>query len=264
MLSPAQITARDGRLTASRVACLMSGDEHKILDLWRELTGDPSYVPDDLSDIWAVQLGSHTEALNLSWYQRRTGKSLSRHGEVVIHKTADWAACTLDAFDDQFPAPVEAKQVGGFEKTEAVLARYAPQAHWQMIITETEKCVFSIIEGAREPIIEIVNRDEAYAAELWSRAEKFMQCVFELRPPFALPPVVAPIKADRIYDMTGRNEWASEAMTWITTRQASKDNAAADKALKMMVPVDAARCFGHGINISRSKAGSLSIREVRE
>ena len=61
MLSPAQIAARDGKLTASAVACLMSGDADKILNLWRELTGDPSYVPEDLSDIWAVQLGSHTE-----------------------------------------------------------------------------------------------------------------------------------------------------------------------------------------------------------
>jgi hypothetical protein len=52
-------------------------------------------------------------------------------------------------------------------------------------------------------------------------------------------------------------------VTWITTRQAAKDNAAADKAIKAMVPADAVKCFGHGITVSRSKAGSLSIREQR-
>lgn len=260
MLSPLKV----GKLGASQVAPLMSGDAEEILNLWRELIGDPSYVREDLSGVWAVQLGIHTESFHLNWYERRTGKPLSRRGEFVQHPRCDWACCTLDAFDDDFPAPVEAKHVGGFEKTETIIARYQPQAHWQMMCTGTQQCVFSIIEGAREPIIEIVNFDSNYAAELWSRAQKFMQCVFELRPPVALPPIVAPVKAERIYDMTGNNQWASEAVTWLNTRQAFKDNIASDKALKTMVPADAARCSGHGINISRSKAGSLSIREVRE
>lgn len=261
MLSPAQIAQREGKLTASRVACLMSGDEQAILNLWRELTGDPSYVPEDLSDVWAVQLGSHTESLNLDWYCRRTGKNISRHGEVVLHSKCDWAACTLDAWDDQLAAPIEAKHCGGFEKIETVIARYQPQAHWQMIVTGASKCIFSIIEGAREPTIEVVERDEAYATELWSRAEHFMQCVFELRPPVALPAVSPPVKAEKIYDMTGNNQWASEAVTWINTRQAWKDNAASDKAIKLLVPADAAKCIGHGLLVSRNKAGALSIRE---
>lgn len=265
MLSPTQIAARDGRLTASRIACLMTGDTDKILNLWRELTGDPSFVPEDLSGIWAVQLGSHTEVLSLDWYERRTGKPLSRRGDVVVHPKCDWAACTLDAWDDDLGAPVECKHVGGFEPTANIIARYMPQIHWQMIVTGASKGVFSIIEGAREPVIEVIDRDAVYAAELWSRAERFMQCVFDLTPPVIVEPVAAPaVKAEKLYDMTGKNEWASEAVTWITTKQASKDYAAADKALKALVPADAAKCSGHGISISRNKAGSLSIRESKE
>src|SRR5690606_3259307 len=188
------LAARDGKLTASAVACLMTGDADKILNLWRELTGDPSYVPDDLSDIWAVQLGSHTEPLNLDWYERRTGKTLSRRGDVVVHPKREWAACTLDAWDDALACPVECKHVGGFEKTPVVLERYAPQAHWQMIVTGAKQCVFSIIEGAREPIIETVSLDADYAAELWRRAEQFMECVFNLTPPVVAAPVAAPVK----------------------------------------------------------------------
>lgn len=266
MLSPAQIVAREGRLTASRIACLMTGDAEKILDLWRELTGDPSYVQEDLSGIWAVQLGSHTEVLNLDWYERRIGKPLSRRGEVVVHGLCDWAACTLDAWDIDLSAPVECKHVGGFEKMEAVIARYMPQIHWQMIVTGASKGVFSIIEGAREPVIEVIERSDEYAAELWSRAERFMQYVFDLTPPVATAPVVAPpvVKVQKLYDMTGKNDWASEAVTWITTKQSAKDYAASDKALKALVPADAAKCSGHGIIASRNKAGSLSIREAKE
>lgn len=264
MLNAEQIKARDGKLTASRVACLMSGDEDKITNLWRELVGDPAFVPEDLSDVWPVQLGSVTEALNLEWYERRTGRALSRHGDVVLRPGFDWAACTLDAFDAEKAAPVEAKHVGGFEKHDAIIARYMPQMHWQMHCTETTRCMLTVIEGAREPVIDEIALDPAYASELWDRAWQFMQCVWNLTPPVALAPVAAPVKAERTYDMTGRNEWAAEAITWITTRQAAKDNAAADKAIKALVPDDAAKCSGHGISVTRNKAGSLSIKEVKD
>lgn len=261
MLSADQIRQRDGKLTASRVACLMTGDEGKIMNLWRELVGDPAFVEEDLSDVWPVQLGSHTESLNLDWYERRTGKPLSRRGDVVVHPKHEWAAATLDGWDDELRLPVECKHVGGFEKTSAILERYAPQAHWQMIVTCTQRCVFSIIEGAREPVIEIVECDRAYSDELWHRAEQFMECVRTLTPPVVLAPVAAPVKAEKTYDFTGNNEWASNAVTWITTRQAYKDNEASTKALKSIIPADAIKCIGHGITASRSKAGAISIRE---
>jgi predicted phage-related endonuclease len=262
MLSPDQIRMRDGRLTASRVACLMTGDPEKLMGLWREMTGDPTYEPEDLSGVWAVQLGSHTESLNLAWYERRTGKPLSRMGDVVIHPQYDWAACTLDAWDDDLAAPVECKHVGGFEKTEAILARYAPQAHWQMIVTGSKKCVFSLIEGAREPVIETVNYDEGYAAELWSRAEQFMECVSSLTPPVILPPVQPPAKPEKAYDYTKNNQWVSEALAWIVNRPAAKDFTAAERELKALVPPDAIRVFGGGIECRRDKAGRLSIKEI--
>jgi predicted phage-related endonuclease len=264
MLSPDQIKLRDGKLTASRVACLMTGDAEKVMNLWRELVGDPAFVAEDLSAVWPVQLGAHTEVLNLDWYERRTGKPLSKRGDVMVHAQHDWAAATLDGWDDDLSAPVECKHVGGFEKTAAILERYAPQAHWQMIVTGARQCVFSIIEGAREPVIEIVERDDWYASVLWERAEQFMECVRSLTPPVVQAPVAAPVKAEKTYDMTGNNQWASEAVTWITTRQAAKDNAAADKALKAMIPADAIKCLGHGITASRSKAGAISIRELKQ
>ena len=209
MLSPDQVRQRDGKLTASRVACLMTGDEGKIMNLWRELVGDPDFVEEDLSGVWPVQLGSHTESLNLDWYERRTGKPLSRRGDVVVHSGCDWAAATLDGWDDDLRAPVECKHVGGWEKTPTILARYAPQAHWQMIVTDADRCVFSIIEGSSEPVIEIVDFDPAYGKELMRRAEQFMECVRTLTPPVALAPVVPPVKAEKTYDMAGNNEWAS-------------------------------------------------------
>lgn len=259
-LTTQQRKERDGKLTASRVACLMQGDEAKILNLWREMVGDPAYVEDDLSDIWAVQLGSLTESLNLEWYIRRTGRPLTRQGEVCLHPAVEWAACTLDAFDAQLDAVVEAKHVGGFEPREKVIERYQPQLHWQMYVTGTCVAAISIIEGAREPVITMVSIDVEYMDELERRAFAFMRCVDSLTPPVASPQMErAPQEQWRTVDLTGNNEWASYAGDWLENRDAQKTFAAAEKAIKGMIEPDVGVAHGHGINVKRSSNGALRI-----
>ena len=260
MLTRTQIEAREGKITASRVACLMTGDEAEVMNLWREMTGDPSFVPDDLSDVWPVQLGSCTEYLNLDWFERKYGP-VSRRGEVATGKD-DWAAATLDGWSEQHGCPIECKHVGGRELRETIIARYQPQMHWQMIVTGAKQCAISIIEAANEPVVDFIDFEPDYAKELYTRAAAFMVCVKTLTPPFALAPVEPPVVAVKTYNMTGNNSWANDAYTWITTRQPAKDNAAAEKALKALVPADAIACHGHGIQIKRNRAGSLSLREL--
>ena len=166
-LTDAQRLAREGKLTASRVAPLMTGDKAKIMAVWRELCGDPTYEEEDLSEIWAVQLGATTEGLNLDWYERTTGRILSKRGDVVVHPDYDWAAATLDAFDTLIPGPVEAKHTSGFEKFDVVLQRYQPQIHWQMEVTQTRKCALSVIQGGRQPTVEIIDYERLTRMNLW-------------------------------------------------------------------------------------------------
>lgn len=259
MLSPAQLQSRDGKLTASRVACLMTGDADKIMALWREMIGDPSFEPEDLSAVWPVQLGSATENINLDWFERKFGP-VSRRGEVVTG-AVDWMAATLDGFSDLHSCPVECKHVGGREAIETIIDRYQPQMQWQMLVTRTKQCALSVIEGAGEPVVEFLPFDAAYTNELSRRAHAFMDCVRSLTPPVALVPAEPPVIPTHAYDMAGNNQWASEAVTWLTTKQAKKDNEAAEKVLKGLVPADAVRCHGHSIEIKRDKAGRLSLRE---
>lgn len=99
MLTPAQTMARKGKLTGSRIACLMTGDTAAILQLYRELIGE---VPEeDLSDKWPVQLGIATEQLSLDWFERKSRMPVTRRGEVVVSPKYDWAACTLDGFIEE-------------------------------------------------------------------------------------------------------------------------------------------------------------------
>lgn len=259
MLTPAQLKAREGKLTASRVACLMTGDAAAIMALWREMIGDPGAVEEDLSNVWAVQLGIATESLNLSWFERKHG-DVRRRGEVVTGSPS-WMAATLDGWSEKHQCPVEAKHCGGFEKFEIVRARYMPQMQWQMLVTGAPKCALSVILGANEPVVEMVPLDVAYATELQARANTFMNCVWSFTEPLALPAVEPPAKVEKAYDMTGKNEWANFAVGWLQTHDAAKLAVAAEKKLKSLVPADAARCYGHGVEITRNRAGHLSLKE---
>jgi predicted phage-related endonuclease len=262
MLSPAQIEARKGRLTGTRMKCLMEGDAPAILQLYYEMTDDPAFVPEDLSGIWPVALGAATEQLSLDWYERKNRTPVTRRGEVVVHPRYDWAAATLDGWDDVLGCCIEVKHVGGREPFEVVVDRYWPQMGWQMEVTGAKQCALSVIMGASEPIVDYYDRDSEYAAEMLARGRQFMDCVTARRPPVALPAVPPPIDVSKYYDMTGRNEWANAAATWLITKGSARDHADAEKYLKSIVPPDARKCTGYGVVITRDRAGRLSLREI--
>src|SRR5580765_4094470 len=262
MLSHAQIAARKGRLTGSRVACLMTGDAAKIMNLYLEMTDDPAFVPEDLSDVWAVQLGVATEQLNCDWFERKNRMPVTRRGEVVVHPQHDWAACTLDGWIDALRCPIESKHVGGREPLEIVVDRYQPQLQWECEVTGAKQCALSVIMGASEPVVEFIERDADYAAEMVRRGRQFMDCVARRVEPVTLPAVPPPVDASKIYSMDGSNEWASAAVTWLTTKAAARDCADAEKYLKSLVPADGKKCTGYGVTVTRDRAGRLSLREI--
>jgi hypothetical protein len=259
-LTAEQIAARKGRMTASRIGVLMRGDRDGIMRLYREMIGDEA--EEDLSGVWAVRLGEITEPLSLEWYERKNNP-LTRKGEVAIHPKFDWAAATLDGFDETLQCCVEAKHCGGREPIDPVLMdRYAPQCHWQMFVTNTKLCALSIIMGANEPIVEYIDRDDAYIKEMVTRAESFMMCVGMRVPPFALEPAPPP-QADptKIVDMSSSNKWCDSAFEWLTTKDAAASNKDSEKILKAMVGSDVKKAFGAGCRITRDRAGRLSLRE---
>lgn len=259
-LTAAQIEARRGKLTASRVGCLMKGDPVAIMQLYRELIGEAEL--EDLSRVWPVQLGSATEQLNLDWFEIKQRLHVTRRGEVVVHPDHKWACCTLDGWLTDLRCPLETKHVGGREPFEVVVERYQPQIHWQMLCTRSEQCVLSVIMGANEPVVEFVPRDEEYAMELLRRGAQFMDFVRRRVPPVALDPAAPPVDPSKRkpYDFTGNNLWASQAADWLANHAAAIVAEAAEKALKELVPADANKVTGHGVKITCDRAGRKSLR----
>lgn len=260
-LTPEQIEARKGKLTASSIGSLVSGDKQRILNLWREMVGDPAYVEPDFSDNWPVRLGETTEQLNLDWYEKKTGDILTKRGEVIIHPDYDWAAATLDGYDPVVCCPVETKHVGGWEKTDTIVQRYMPQMHWQMECTRSKKCAISIIAGAAEPYIEYVNYDKDYADELMARAHRFMNHVWMMTEPVVIEPapVYVPFEHMKELNLTTNNAYAEAADDWLLNKGAAEKFTKAVENIKGMVPSDVKRVFGRGIQAKRSKNGSIRI-----
>ena len=54
------------------------------------------------------------------------------------------------------------------------------------------------------------------------------------------------------------------AADWLEHRQAAQAHAAACSQIKELIESDVARAFGHGVEARRSKAGAISIRELRQ
>ena len=72
----------------------MGSDEAAPVRLWREKRGEAE--PEDLSGNLIVQLGTVTEDLNRSWYERNTGRRVREVQRQVRHSAIAWMMATLD------------------------------------------------------------------------------------------------------------------------------------------------------------------------
>ena len=88
-IRPTSETIRNRRhfIGGSDARIIMGDDEARLLRLWREKRGEVE--PEDLSQDLIVQLGSITEELNRTWYERSSGNAVEdvqRRVRHPIHK----------------------------------------------------------------------------------------------------------------------------------------------------------------------------------
>lgn len=257
-LTPVERGARLDGVGGSDAKRIMDGAWYK---LWLEKTGRAD--PDDLSGVLAVQMGLHTEALNLWWFERQTDKQAIRRGELCIHPHYAFMRATLDAATND-PAVVQAKWCGARAKIAEVEQRYMPQVHHEMTVTGYDLAYLSIITGWPSYELIEVRCDGDYAKTLLTREQEFWSHVESGTPPPDAPPIAAPVPISkwRSVDMTGSNLWAKHAGVWRETIDASRRCEKAAKELRAMIEDDVGEATGHGVSIKRSKDGrSLYIRE---
>src|SRR6195256_4208281 len=236
---------------------IMGNDEAALIRLWHEKRGTAG--PEDLSGNLIVQLGTVTEELNRSWYERNTGRRVTDVQRRVKHSAIPWMAATLDGIVEESAAVFEAKFM-------LPPRRRPPKSTWpsfqhNMWVTHLQSSVLSIITGGGKWVEMAIPMDPLYLSVLVSAEKKFWRCVQSGETPHLInaEPPRPRVEAIRIVDMSSSNSWAEFAALFRNTRDAFADHERAKSELKALMPEDAKEAIGHGVRAKRSKTGAISF-----
>jgi predicted phage-related endonuclease len=239
---------------------IMGNDEAALVRLWREKRGEAE--PEDLSSNLIVQLGTATEDLNRSWYERNSGRRVRDVQRRVKHSAIPWMAATLDGIVEGAEAVFEAKFMLPWSFSEGAAAeKYMAQLQHNMWVTHLRSAVLSIITGGGKWVEITIPMDPLYLSVLVQAEKKFWRCVQSGEVPHLIN-AEAPrprIEAIRIVDMSSSNSWAEFAAVFRNTREAFLDHERAKGELKALMPEDAREAIGHGVRGKRSKSGAVSF-----
>src|SRR5437667_766683 len=239
---------------------IMGTDEVALIRLWREKRGEAE--PEDLSGNLIVQLGSATEELNRSWYERNTGRRVRDVQRRVRHSAIAWMVATLDGIVDETESVFEAKFMLPWSfSEEAAAEKYMAQVQHNMWVTHSREAVLSIITGGGKWVEITIPMDPLYLTVLVSAEKKFWRCVQSGETPHLInaEPPRPHIEAIRIVDMSSSNSWAEFAALFRSTRGAFLDHERAKSELKALIPEDAKEAIGHGVRAKRSRSGAVSF-----
>lgn len=261
-----KFSPRDRRhfIGGSDARIIMGNDDADLVRLWREKRGE--IEPPDFSNNLVVQLGTVTEELNRSWYQRTSGMTVKDVQRRVWHPVHKWMAATLDGIVEQTGAVFEAKFMLPWAFTEEVAAeKHMAQLQHNMWVTASRSAVLSVITGGGKWVELKLHADPLYQHLLLTAEKKFWRCVQTGEPPrlFGVEPPSPRLEAVKVVDMTSSSRWAELAATYLQTRLAHQDHEIAKAELKKLVPEDAKQAVGHGIRAKRTKAGAISFDPVQ-
>lgn len=267
-LTERQAAARAGHVTASFLPALVANDTGRILNEWRGLIGDPSYVPEDLSGRWPVYLGSVLETPVLAWHSAKTGQVFTRMGDVVEHPALPWLSCTLDAWRESDRSCVDVKVCHAFRSLDDILSYYTPQLVIQKACTGADRASLLLVHGSAEPCELEASLTPEYEQSILDLATAFWRCVETLQPPVDLggAPIVPPERWRRIELDTEADHynWSSEMIqaleTWIANVPAATAAEGAKKTVKRLLPADVGHVRSGRAVVLRARNGAVSIR----
>lgn len=180
----AWLAQRRAGIGASDLAAVLGISPWKTpLELYLDKRGE---LPPQ-ADNPTLRRGRLLEPLVLDFYVDETGRPITRQQEHVVD---GWKMATLDGFDAEALAPVEAKTVNAFAAREFgahgsddVPLHYAAQVHWQIMLTGAGCGYLAALIGSDDFRIFELKRDRDLEQLLVARAGEFWQRVQDGRPP---------------------------------------------------------------------------------
>lgn len=238
---------------------VMAGEWH---DLWLLKTGRKE--DDDLTWVLPVQIGIITEDLNRRWFEHHTGIDVSTFGcDHLVHPDLQFMRANLDGFCAG--GIFEAKHTGAFSKPEEIVSRYYPQLQHNMLVAGLPVAYLSVFFGTLKWEWFTIEADPEYQAELMAREAEFWAHVERDVEPANRAASTVSIALDDMREvcMDGSNSWAVAAADWLENKAAAKRFDTAAKDIKALVEADVKRAYGAGIEVKRTKSGSLTIKEMK-
>jgi predicted phage-related endonuclease len=266
-LSPEDVQARRTCLGGSDANIIIGADPERVLKLWRFKVGLEE--PEDLSDSLPVQMGTWTESLNLYWFQKQTGRSVTGKGRKAQHPKYQHLGVTLDGetvLEDGRACVIDAKHVNPFNfDMEAQLAKYAPQLALQMACTGAQAAMLSVFIGSGKwEASRVVEREPFYEAAVIAALNTFWSHVVNKTPPVEIEPVESPtpVALMRKVDMGGSNSWIAAEEDYLASEAHAKKHDDAAKTMKGMVDADVGEAKGRRLVAKRDKRGAIRFSKV--
>lgn len=262
---------RIGFIGGSDLYNIMKGDWH---DLWLIKTGRKE--PDDLSDVFRVNLGVATEDFHIDWFSRHGGyplvekqKEYQQNIDGVPYKGQVDALMQTD--DSYVPNTIlECKHTSSNRTIKDMLENYMPQLHLYMRLSNTHECFLSVIFGNEWGWCR-VNFDNDY----WSKVHNAVIDFWEMVETQIEPPVNG-IGVDKIdwsniaidglvaRDASQDNYFVDLAHNYVNTVDAAKDHEAAKKQLRSLIADNEREVYCDFLSIKRDKRGACRIAIKKE
>ncbi|MDA1338068.1 MAG: hypothetical protein O2871_01770 [bacterium] len=275
-LDTKSLEERKNTIGGSDITTLASGDPERILKLFNQKTN--RIERDDLSLVWAVQMGVITEEANIEWTEHFIDLPIIDRQKVFNGKKYPFMRCTVDGVVKGYKnklAVIDAKFTMGRPKRDEeykdviprLIKYYSPQLHWNAYLIEEEtkkKCPYgllSFIKGGDQPTLHEVKIDPEYQLKLINVAKWFMGCIEMDIEPTDIPTAEAPIpQEDKVpVDMQADPKWKAFAEQYIQTLGANEIFKDAEAKIKKLVPRNASEAFGHGIAVKVAKNNAKRI-----
>lgn len=141
-------------------------DANKLVEgEWRKLYEIKKGIiePDDLSEVFPVQLGIYTEKFNREWFEKQTGLTV-KEMPTMMSKDVPFARANLDGITSD-DAVFEAKHVSPFTIKD-VTNKYYPQVQHYMMVTGLASAYLCCIVGNSMQKIFQIERDDDFIAKL--------------------------------------------------------------------------------------------------
>lgn len=256
---------RAGFLGASDMPYVMNDKPaEQLLAWWERKVG----LRDDDPPSYAMQLGSLVGDFILDQYEQLNGHKIVRRQEVVPSPVNNRLRATLDGFDVERGAVIEAKFASPFLDREQLFKMYYPQVALQMHCCDAVSGFLVIAQGTSEPYEIACIRDPiTYEPLLLDEAAAMLESMDMLRPPVTLDtPVMVPPEKWRTVDLDTPDtvNWGVELVEQLLIYHDTKEQAdahdAAGKAAKALIPDDVGKVLVPGYIISRTKRGLTITR----